>query len=51
MSSWRSVTGSLLGKALKADMILDAVHFKQGRFRDIGTPERLAQSTEFMVKA
>lgn len=42
--------GVILVEAIKAGMILDAVHFKHGRFLDIGTPKRLAQSTEFIAK-
>lgn len=41
--------GVILMEALKAHLIIDAVHFKDGRFLDIGTPERLAQATTFIT--
>ena len=41
--------GIILVEALKAGMTLEAVHFKKGRFLDIGTPERLAQASAFIA--
>ena len=43
--------GVILVEALKAGMIINAVHFQEGRFLDIGTPERLIQATTFYDKA
>ena len=42
--------GVIWTEALKSSMRLEAVHFAQGRFLDIGTPKRFAQSTVFMAK-
>ena len=41
--------GIILVEALKAGMTLETVHFKKGRFLDIGTPERLAQASAFIA--
>jgi glucose-1-phosphate thymidylyltransferase len=42
--------GIIFVEALKAGMTLETVHFKKGRFLDIGTPERLAQASAFLAK-
>jgi glucose-1-phosphate thymidylyltransferase len=42
--------GIIMVKALEAGKNIEAVHFPQGRFLDIGTPERLAQSAKFMTQ-
>ncbi len=42
--------GVIWMEALKAGLHLEAVHFAQGHYLDIGTPERLAQATEFIAK-
>ena len=40
--------GIIFVEALQANMNIEAVYFKQGRFLDIGTPERLAQAGAFL---
>lgn len=42
--------GAVLAKGLEAGLDLRAVHFKDGRFLDIGTPERLSQAARFIAR-
>lgn len=40
-------TGKIFAQALQAGIVIDSVHFQQGRFLDIGEPDRLAMATDF----
>lgn len=40
-------TGKIFAQALRAGLVIDSVHFQQGRFLDIGAPDRLAMATDF----
>lgn len=40
-------TGKIFAQALQAGLVIESVHFEQGRFLDIGAPDRLAMATDF----